>query len=63
MGSYGRNYVRDDGPMYRAAIELANGKVVYRGPYATEKAAKGQRSKAHPSWVEVCYPDWERVEE
>lgn len=62
MSGYGRDYIQD-GPMYRTAVELANGKVTYRGPYKTPSAAKGQRSKARPSWVEVCYPAWERLEE
>lgn len=63
MGGYSRNYIRAGQPMFRAVIRLPNGKLAYRGPYGTPGAAKGQRSKVHESWVEVCFPTWERLEE
>lgn len=63
MSNTTRNYVRGSDPMYRAVVEYPTGRIGYFGPYSTLAAAKRQRSKAYPSWVEVCRPIWERLEE
>jgi hypothetical protein len=70
MGGYGRNYVRGDSPMYRAVwvrrwvnrdTGCVHEETSYAGPYSTLGPAKRMRGPG--GWVEVCYPQWQKLEE
>lgn len=63
----GRNYVGPDGAMYRvAAYDIQGVCIAALGPYATVRAARGQRKGWRTRYrvaIEMCCPLWVEVEE